>query len=183
MPPPTAPSYAETLTCPAYTYEPTTPALSVSSSRSLPSLLDPPPDYPAPPALDPVSRLPSAFRIGLHDVKPVVAVPQLLNHCKLLACFWELRKAVVETPWVPSDLPPGRSTADVDPTVKWSVFCTLAEKRFEFWVTETLARRGAAAPLKSDELPGIEVLMVWHSYMLNPRCESRRREQGRIWRS
>jgi hypothetical protein len=27
------------------------------------------------------------------------------------------------------------------------------------------------SPLRDEELPGLEVLMCWHAYMLNPRCE------------
>ncbi len=175
------PPYSETLTTPSYAYDARTPVLSPSSSRSSPETQ--PPDYPTPPQLDPVSRLPPAFRIGTHDVRPVVDVQGLIDHCTFLACLWHLRKDVVETPWKSNTA--AASDGDVDPNTKWSVFCTLAASRFEIWVTDTLTARlngvtfppaqdmTGRLPLKKEELPGIEVLMVWHAYMLNPRCESR----------
>lgn len=81
-------------------------------------------------------------------------------HLKLLAAFDALQGRVRATPEGKGDV--------LDGDTRWAVFCVRAEKGFERWVSE-VGRRGVAGPLRGEELPGLDVLMVWHSYMLNPR--------------
>jgi hypothetical protein len=69
---------------------------------------------------------------------------------------------------------------DPDPAIKWHSYCLLAESSFSAWVRglseqQRVSGGGGVVPaqlkLKDEELPGLEVLMCWHAYMLNPRCE------------
>lgn len=67
-----------------------------------------------------------------------------------------------------------------DPHVRWTVFCARAERKFTDWVHGPLKHRydedakwldTVMGPLRKEEVPEIEVLLVWFVYMLSPRCE------------
>ncbi|KAJ9094217.1 hypothetical protein QFC20_006950, partial [Naganishia adeliensis] len=121
------------------------------------------PSYTAAPSINKNTLLPASFKIGKHEVSPLVTVPEMKRHLRLLATFDALRTRVRTTPESTGDL--------LDADTRWTVFCTRAEKRFESWVEELAAKRGEdAGPLtERDGLPGLDVMMVWHAYMLNPR--------------
>lgn len=122
-----------------------------------------PPSYAAAPSISKETLLPASFKIGKHHVAPFITVPEMKRHLRLLAAFDALRTRVRKTK---------ESTGDVlDENTRWTVFSTRAEKRFEDWVEELFALRDDdSGPLtERDELPGLDVVMVWHAYMLNPR--------------
>ncbi|KAI5451536.1 hypothetical protein NCC49_001521 [Naganishia albida] len=115
------------------------------------------------PSVNKRTLLPAKFKIGKHEVAPFVTVPEMKRHLRLLAAFDALQRQVRTTQ---------ESTGDVmDADTRWAVFCTRAEKNFEMWVEELFSSRNAdAGPLtEPDALPGLEVVMIWHAYMLNPR--------------
>lgn len=122
-----------------------------------------PPAYAAAPPIDETTLLPVTFKVGNLNVQPFVTVPEMKQHLRLLAAFDALQHQVRTTQ---------ESAGDVlDADTRWAVFCTRAEKNFEAWVEELSSTRDAEAGLLSerDALPGLDVVMIWHAYMLNPR--------------
>lgn len=112
----------------------------------------------APPLINPHTLLPSTFRVGQYDVSPFVTVPEMKLHLKLLAAFDALQQRVRETPEAEGNI--------LDGDTRWSVFCTRAEKNFEAWVRRLPE---GTVRLEDEDVPGLDVVMCWHAYMLNPR--------------
>lgn len=60
--------------------------------------------------------------------------------------------------------------------VAWSAYATLSEHRFERWVrsqTAEMDKSGWKGIWTGENLPrDLGVVMIWHAYCLNPRCES-----------
>ncbi|KAJ2921925.1 hypothetical protein H1R20_g15172, partial [Candolleomyces eurysporus] len=113
-------------------------------------------------ALLPQYTFPTRFKIGVVFTDGLlVNIDQIKGHLALLNAFANL-KAEVE------DLPSG-SIHDMpgDRERKWAWFVGLAAERFDIW-TRSLQSKDALQPVE-DTLPPLDVLMVWHSYMLNPR--------------
>ncbi|KAG9036618.1 hypothetical protein FRB95_008452 [Tulasnella sp. JGI-2019a] len=80
------------------------------------------------------------------------------------------------------DVPPrtqkGRLNFNLTPDEAWTVFLEWAVHRFQSWITQVIGNDGddiitvdvpTARSLTADEWPPIDVLMVWHTYMLSPR--------------
>lgn len=107
--------------------------------------------------VNPETHLPHAFRVGSKEVSPVVTIHELVHHLTFLACLHRLQQDVRECPT------PEGAGDQLSGDVKWAAFCARAALRFEEWAL----RKGR--PPKTD-LDGvdIDVLMVWHTYMLNP---------------
>lgn len=106
-------------------------------------------------AVNPKTHLPAAFRVGNRETKPLVTVPELVQHLTFLACLHRLQQDVRECP-----TPDGTQLSG---DIKWAAFCERAALRFEEWA------KNQRSSLRVD-LDGvdIDVLMVWHTYMLNP---------------
>jgi hypothetical protein len=137
-------------------------SLASSSSGSHGSVL---PSYAAstaiPPSIDKTTLLPATFKVGKLKTKPFVTVPELKLHLRLLAAFDRLQQEVRNTP---------ESAGNVlDGDTRWAVFCTRAEKNYERWVQELAGTDGEVEQILERGLPGLEVMMVWHAHMLNPR--------------
>ncbi|GHJ90217.1 hypothetical protein NliqN6_6619 [Naganishia liquefaciens] len=114
----------------------------------------------APPPIDERTLLPASFRVGPFNVAPFVTVPEMQLHLRLLAAFDTMQQKVRITPETQGDI--------LDGDTRWAVFCVRAKQEFQRWALE-LRRRGYRGMLRGEDLPGLEVMMVWHSYMLNPR--------------
>ncbi|KZV87062.1 DUF1399-domain-containing protein [Exidia glandulosa HHB12029] len=95
------------------------------------------------------STLPEALRLGAAHIKPVVTVNELQAHLRLLGAFHELKTRTM------ADLSPSAATE------AWTVFLQAAVRRFEMWL-----RAGATG--RGGRVPSLDVLMVWHAYLLNP---------------
>ncbi|KDQ09178.1 hypothetical protein BOTBODRAFT_179194 [Botryobasidium botryosum FD-172 SS1] len=106
------------------------------------------------------TELPSAFPIGESETQPLVTLKELEFHLRLLAVFDNLYKTVRECQ---------PDVAPVDPDAKWAVFLARAVHRFDAWATVGLGGRAASGPLLEYEIPPWDVIMVWHTYLLNPR--------------
>ncbi|KAJ9115971.1 hypothetical protein QFC22_005114 [Naganishia vaughanmartiniae] len=128
-----------------------TPAPAYSSNTSSPL---------APPAINNETLLPNSFKVGCREVVPFITVPEMILHLRLLAAFDRLQHVVRTTSETAGDV--------LDSDTRWSVFCTRAEKNFERWVEE-LGSTSAAQLDASNTWPALDVVMVWHSYVLNPR--------------
>lgn len=106
----------------------------------------PPPPYP--------TSLPDAFPIGGKQISPVVTVFELQDHLRILGSFAKLRDSVKAT----------ASGGDDHANAAWAIFLSRAVYRFHRWAINVQPTANGALP--RDSLPPIDVLMVWHSYLL-----------------
>ncbi|KAF8076954.1 hypothetical protein FPV67DRAFT_440215 [Lyophyllum atratum] len=146
---------------PAYTTaqaaqpEPTTTTTSASAQPpEYPSLNDPPPSY----------AFPQTFAIGSTRTNaPLVTSDQVKGHLTLLHAFATL-KAQVEAlgAGAKEEIP----TMPDDKERRWAWFVGLAVERFERWCDSFGI--GDTEKSAKEFLPPLDVLMVWHAYMLNP---------------
>jgi hypothetical protein len=101
------------------------------------------------------TELPELFPIGKHQVKPLVNVTELQAHLKLLGAFHELKQEVETQPL-------GDGAANKDEA--WVIFVNRAVYRFFSWAS---AQWNLSAPgLYADMMPPLDVIMVWHTYLL-----------------
>ncbi|KAF7305224.1 hypothetical protein MKEN_01237600 [Mycena kentingensis (nom. inval.)] len=112
----------------------------------------------------PEYSLPTSFTIGAQTTHPFVQVSQLKNHLALLHAFAELKLKVEALAPSPDmsilHLPENKER-------RWTVFVGMAVERFERWC------KALPPTTKYDKgiatiLPPIDVIMVWHAYLLNP---------------
>ncbi|KIP02258.1 hypothetical protein PHLGIDRAFT_130825, partial [Phlebiopsis gigantea 11061_1 CR5-6] len=114
---------------------------------------DPPPAY----------TPPTSFAVGAQTLaSPLVHVQELKAHLALLGAFKQLRTAVEEAE--AADWPP--ATQRLGPAQRWAWFVGLAVDRFTSWVK--VVRLCALDVWVEQDLPPLDVLMIWHAYMLNP---------------
>ncbi|KZV98764.1 hypothetical protein EXIGLDRAFT_746476, partial [Exidia glandulosa HHB12029] len=107
-----------------------------------------PPPYPR--------LLPATFRVGFRETTPFVTVDELEDHLRILGAFSRLKSRVELDGQQPHLAHP------LEPAAAWTVFLCRAVYRFTRWLQ--------AVKVTPDEssLPPLDVLMVWHAYMLNP---------------
>ncbi|TFK46966.1 hypothetical protein OE88DRAFT_1637188 [Heliocybe sulcata] len=125
-----------------------------TDSKSAPN--EPPPDY----------VFPKTYKIGdkTTDV-PFVDTYQLKLHLRLLRAFHDLRVTVQNID--ATRLPPG--VDKIDASLRWAWFLHLAVERFERWVSTLPSSSGREGPAWYElEVPPLDVLLVWHAYILNP---------------
>ena len=105
--------------------------------------------------------IPSDFLIGSSNYPALISGPSVLAHLRLLGAFHALEASVYVPASDPAD-PPG--------AVRWRVFIHQAVWRFEIWL-KRVVKPGGATPrtLRDEEIPPLDVLLVWHAYLLNPR--------------
>ncbi|KAF8664178.1 hypothetical protein AX16_000799, partial [Volvariella volvacea WC 439] len=140
----------------------------------------PPPDYTRPPTPHPASNelpIPSdyplssrtnpiEYQIGSRKLRtPLVNAEQLKAHLSLLGAFAELREKV-EMEYM--DLPEWNYSMPNDPKRRWGWFIGIAVERFEQWCMALLPH-DPHNYIGRDDLPPLDVMMVWHAYLLNPR--------------
>lgn len=113
-------------------------------------------------------KIPNHFRIN-ETYSPVLVYPSDLEaHLVLLGAFHRLREDV-RTQKGKADIP-------MQPEERWAVFLQRAVYRFEAWAVRVIGTavenensESGVHTLKPDEYPPLDVMMVWHTYMLNPR--------------
>ncbi|KAK0230085.1 hypothetical protein IW262DRAFT_1261796 [Armillaria fumosa] len=126
----------------------------------------PPPSY----------ELPYPPLIGRRAIQtPFVNISQLKGHLCLLKYFASLKKAVERIDCsIYKDAPKDRER-------RWSWFIGLAVERFERWCKELTS--ADEADFADKCLPPVDVIMVWHAYLLNPARyseDSRRNEHIKV---
>ncbi|KAF7304498.1 hypothetical protein HMN09_00852200 [Mycena chlorophos] len=106
----------------------------------------------------------ATFRVGGKEAKPFVTVPQLKDHLALLNAFAQLRARVERTSAADLGIP--YFPPETDKERRWSLFVGFAVERFERWclALKPAHTEGGFAQI----FPPLDVLMVWHTYMLNP---------------
>ncbi|KZV73874.1 hypothetical protein PENSPDRAFT_251450 [Peniophora sp. CONT] len=133
-----------------------------------------PPSYDAtkpsdePPAYQP----PTTFLIGTHKLdSSLVQIKDLKLHLALLHAFAELRTQVENQTGDAAAYFP-QEAQQLSPERRWTWFVHLAVERFERW-TRHLPRtplKGADSLWDERNAPPLDVWLVWHAYLLNPRC-------------
>ncbi|KAJ6589688.1 hypothetical protein B0H19DRAFT_1058674 [Mycena capillaripes] len=108
-------------------------------------------------------RPPKEFKLGSHTIQPFVTAAQIKDHLALLNEFAALKAKVQSAPTSGDRLPFPQNSL---PEHRMAWFVGLAVERFEKWCI-ALRPEHAARGL-SVVLPPLDVLMVWHAYMLNP---------------
>ncbi|KII94204.1 hypothetical protein PLICRDRAFT_419726 [Plicaturopsis crispa FD-325 SS-3] len=129
----------------------------------------PPPEYATrgvpqdPSAEPPTYTFPKTFKIGSSTTTgPLVQPDQLKGHLGLLHAFYSLRCQVEEG----SDPRLPEWSTKVDPERRWAWFVGLAVERFERWVLAVGLHD--IDTFIAEYLPPLDVIMVWHAYLLNP---------------
>ncbi|TFY63748.1 hypothetical protein EVJ58_g3067 [Rhodofomes roseus] len=114
------------------------------------------------------TTFPPAFLIGPNTITtPLVGLDYVKGHLRLLGAFATLSKRVQLCP--EEDLPQLARGLDSIPEAprRWAWFVYLAVERFRLWVNCVTANKDIEAWV-TMEIPPLDVLMVWHAYMLNP---------------
>ncbi|KAG8933519.1 hypothetical protein FRC01_008602, partial [Tulasnella sp. 417] len=113
-------------------------------------------------------KLPNHFKINNQYAKAQVMPSELQAHLVLLGAFHRLREEVRTFK--------GSSDVPMKPEERWAVFLQRAVYRFEQWAVRMIGGEGqeevvgdAPRVLTPNEVPPLDVIMVWHTYMLNPR--------------
>lgn len=110
----------------------------------------------------------------------------MTEHLRLLAALEKNMRDVVENAVQEDVIECDTEEADgiaglghrsrLTPEVAWSAYATLSEHRFERWVrsqTAEMDKSGWKGIWTGENLPrDLGVVMIWHAYCLNPRCES-----------
>lgn len=117
-------------------------------------------------------KLPNHFKINGQYVRPQVMPSDLQAHLVLLGAFHRLREEVRTVKGAVTDI-------SMQPDERYAVFLQRAVYRFEQWAIRMVGGEGheeeedtvpgITRPLAASEVPPLDVTMVWHTYMLNPR--------------
>ncbi|KAK0189741.1 hypothetical protein F5146DRAFT_1052324 [Armillaria mellea] len=128
--------------------------------------MDSPPSYPAQPSgsesdtSSPLYELTYPLSIGRRAIQtPFVSISQLKGHLSLLKHFVSLKERVEGM-----DQSEYRDAPE-DKQRRWSWFVGLAVERFERWCKALKVTRADGL---DKCLPPVDVIMVWHAYLLNP---------------
>ncbi|KAG8926326.1 hypothetical protein FRC01_009006 [Tulasnella sp. 417] len=113
-------------------------------------------------------KLPNHFKINNQYVTPQLLPSELQAHLVLLGAFYRLREEVRTFK--------GKADIAMEPDDRWAVYLQRAVYRFEQWAVRMIGGEGQEEALGEgprvsapNEVPPLDVLMVWHTYMLNPR--------------
>ncbi|TFY79965.1 hypothetical protein EWM64_g4047 [Hericium alpestre] len=110
------------------------------------------------------AALPATLRVGGRMVKATLVDPEDVKvHLGLLRAFWELRQTVEVR--LDARFPPFART--MHPEQRWAWFVTLAVERFDRW-SRVVTPRSDIRSWVANEIPPLDVCMVWHAYLLNP---------------
>lgn len=116
----------------------------------------------------PVSSSRPSFTIGRKQTPALVAAADLRAHLAILRAFYQLREQVRFRAGKSSD-------GTLSPDQQWEVFLHRAVWRFELWLKHVVheppsssIRQEGPSTRWSDprKIPPVDVLMVWHSYLL-----------------
>jgi len=108
-----------------------------------------------PPYSEYPTELPDDFPIGRHTVQPLVNATELQAHLRLLGAIYRLKQDVQTQ---------GDGIAVIDRDLAWVVYVNRAVRRFYQWTSCSWRPK---CPGVSEEIaPPLDVMMVWHSYLL-----------------
>ncbi|KAF8638227.1 hypothetical protein AX16_010537, partial [Volvariella volvacea WC 439] len=136
---------------------------------------DPPPSYTGGPGSSTphttTNELPTppgySLPLRTHPIEYQIGSRKLQTPLPACGAFAELRRKV-EIEYM--DLPEWNYSMPNDPKRRWGWFIGIAVERFERWCM-TFPSTSDESPIYvgRDDLPPLDVMMVWHAYLLNPR--------------
>ncbi|KAF9465390.1 hypothetical protein BDZ94DRAFT_1160104 [Collybia nuda] len=107
---------------------------------------------------------PTTFPIGTKRTSPLVNTAQLRGHLFLMRAFMELKEQVRTIHEHPKAVLYQIPKHEI---YRWAWFVGLAVERFTLWCL-SINHDNTHGKSIIDILPPIDVIMVWHAYMLNP---------------
>jgi hypothetical protein len=123
-----------------------------------------PPRARAPSGSSSIFSPPQSYSIRSKFLAPfeLVTIPEIRAHLSFLGAFARLKAEVKSQKG-----PDVRGSVDE----LWAIYVARAVDRFALWIKNGLGDLGGPDPreLVEDEIPPLDVLMAWHTYMLNPR--------------
>lgn len=104
------------------------------------------------------------YKIGKPSTLPLVTIAEIKAHLLLLGAFEQLKQKCEEADVidVQKKLPPLCTDA------KWPLFLERSRERFDLWVAKVVNARPDRTSLRHEEIPPLDVLLIWHAYLLNP---------------
>ncbi|KAI0792010.1 hypothetical protein C8Q75DRAFT_805056 [Abortiporus biennis] len=113
---------------------------------------------------------PTSYKIGTQILTaPLVNVIQLKVHLALLRAFKQLRNDTDNTNLADlHNLELSQFCQQLDKDQRWTWLLTLAVERFQRWVNVIGPPGNNITQWIEDDMPPIDVIMVWHTYLLNP---------------
>ncbi|KAG6865062.1 hypothetical protein C0991_005381 [Blastosporella zonata] len=127
--------------------------ISVNYEEGKSHEIGPPPSY----------EFPQTFAIGVKRTNaPLITSTQVKNHLALLYAFATLKTRIDGLYAEGNEIPFLPKTKDRC----WGWFIALAVERFSIWC-KSLQQKDSSKHA-AEALPPVDVLMVWHAYMLNP---------------
>ncbi|KAG8820781.1 hypothetical protein FRC17_010054 [Serendipita sp. 399] len=106
------------------------------------------------------TQLPSHFPIGSTLATPLVDLTELKAHLRLLGAINKLKENVQSQK---------NGIAATNKNLGWVVFVNRAVYRFFAW-TSAAWDKVPPSILTEEYIPPLDVIMVWHTYLLNPRA-------------
>ncbi|KAG8821508.1 hypothetical protein FRC17_009795 [Serendipita sp. 399] len=122
----------------------------MSREKPLPPL---PTNYP--------TQLPSHFSIGTSVSTPLVDTTELKAHLILLGAIHKLKEDVQRQE---------SGVAATNKDLSWVVFVNRAVYRFFAWTSATWDKTPSPSAFTEEFVPPLDVMVVWHTYLLNPRA-------------
>ncbi|KAG8768646.1 hypothetical protein FRC12_005451 [Ceratobasidium sp. 428] len=104
------------------------------------------------------------YHIGKLSTLPLVTIAEVKAHLLLLGAFEQLRHKCEEADLV--DLQ--KKMPSLQTEAKWPLFLERARERFDLWVAKVVDGRPGRTELWHEEIPPLDVLVIWHAYLLNP---------------
>ncbi|KAG8765202.1 hypothetical protein FRC15_007150, partial [Serendipita sp. 397] len=105
------------------------------------------------------TSLPAHFPIGSYQPTPLVSVTELQAHLRLLGAFHKLKEDVQSQV---------EGIAATNKELGWVIFVNRAVYRFFAWTAATWNK--SSPTLSEMYIPPLDVIMIWHTYLLNPRA-------------
>ncbi|KIM24077.1 hypothetical protein M408DRAFT_318915 [Serendipita vermifera MAFF 305830] len=105
------------------------------------------------------------FSIGSFITPPLVNFTEVQAHLKLLSAFNKLKDDIQRAAVGASG--PDQNEPGLDPERAWVVFVNQAAHRFDKFMSGKLT--GEFPRWSEETIPPLDVIMVWHTYLLNPR--------------
>ncbi|KAF8603071.1 hypothetical protein BDV93DRAFT_178907 [Ceratobasidium sp. AG-I] len=133
----------------------------------------------APSGSAPDSFTPPSLLIGTHTLEPfdLVTIPEIQSHLSFLGAFARLKAQVKSQKG-----PDVRGSVDE----LWATYIARAVDRFAKWVDKVIYHQTGSdlRELAEVDVPPLDVLMAWHTYMLNPRVyfEDGARKKSELWK-
>ena len=101
------------------------------------------------------THLPDNFPIGQYKIQPLVNVTELQAHLRLLGAINKLREEVQSQE---------NGVAATNKDLAWVVFVNRAVHRFYAWASSSCSP--GSSGLDETVIPPLDIIMVWHSYLL-----------------